>query len=109
MSAAKRNRDREHPKSPAVSEEERQAILLATFRYDLVHWIGADPKTALRIMRLIEEILRDPFSGVGKPEPMKHDMQGQWSRRITEEDRLVYRVRQTAILFSFARGHYSRR
>lgn len=59
-------------------------------------------------MRLIEEIIRDPFSGIGKPEPMMHDWHGNWSRRITHEDRIVYRVRHTDILFTFARGHYGR-
>ncbi|HEX6037116.1 Txe/YoeB family addiction module toxin [Longimicrobium sp.] len=109
MTAAKYRRPRDSERSPAVPLEERQAILLRTFRSDLVYWIGADQKTALRIMRLVEEVLRDPFSGMGKPEPLRHDMQGQWSRRITPEDRIVYRVRPGGILFSFARGHYGRR
>lgn len=60
-------------------------------------------------MRLIEDVLKDPFSGLGKPEPMKHDMAGKWSRRITEEDRLVYTVTHLAIYFSRARHHYGRR
>lgn len=60
-------------------------------------------------MRLIEEILRDPFSGIGKPEPMRYDVGGRWSRRITEEDRLVYTVTHVAIYFYRARRHYDRR
>jgi toxin YoeB len=94
--------------SPAVPDVERQAILLHDFRRDLTHWIGFDPRLALRIMRLIEDVLRDPISGLGKPEPLRHDSHGQWSRRITDEHRLIYRIRQSGILFMYARGHYGR-
>jgi toxin YoeB len=96
-------------RSPAVPEEDRQAIVLREFREDLVHWIGSDPRTALRVMRLIEEILRDPFLGVGKPEALKHDQHGRWSRRVTDEHRLLYLVRGAAVYFLAARWHYGRR
>lgn len=59
---------------------------------DYLHWQKTDPKVMDTINRLIEDIIRDPFKGLGKPEPLKHDLQGYWSRRITLEDRLVYRV-----------------
>jgi toxin YoeB len=96
-------------RSPAVPEEDRQAIVLREFREDLSHWISSDRRTALRVMRMIEEILRDPFLGIGKPEALKHDQHGRWSRRITDADRLLYLVRGAAIYFLAARWHYDRR
>lgn len=60
-------------------------------------------------MRLIEEILKDPFSGIGKPEALKYDQAGKWSRRITDEDRITYTVTHLAIYFARARYHYGRR
>lgn len=59
---------------------------------DYLYWQGADIKTLKRLNDLIEECRRNPFKGTGKPEPLKGDLQGWWSRRITQEDRLVYRV-----------------
>jgi toxin YoeB len=59
---------------------------------DYLHWQKADQKTLAAINNLIKDIKRDPFKGLGKPEPLKHALQGFWSRRITQEDRLVYRV-----------------
>jgi toxin YoeB len=96
-------------RSPAVPHEARQAIVLREFRDDLSHWIGSEPRTAQRVMRLIEEILRDPFLGVGKPEALKHDQQGRWSRRITDAHRLLYLVHGAAVYFLAARWHYERR
>jgi len=76
------------------------------FREDLRHRIGTDRKTALRSLDLVEAALRDPFSRLGKPEPLKHLGAGVWSRRITEEHRLVYRVTHERIDFLQARYHY---
>ena len=59
---------------------------------DYLPWQKTDRKTLESINKLIEDITRDPFKGLGKPEPLKHHLQGYWSRRITQEDRLVYRV-----------------
>lgn len=73
---------------------------------DLDHWIATDRKMALRIMRLINDIDRDPFSGLGKPEPLKGDKSGYWSRRINDEHRLVYAVSGDSILIAQARYHY---
>jgi toxin YoeB len=92
--------------SPALPTEARQAIVLQQFRQDLTHWIGSEPRTASRIMRLVEEVLRDPFLGVGKPEALKHGLSGRWSRRITDRDRLVYLVKGDAAYFIAARSHY---
>lgn len=59
---------------------------------DYLHWQRTDQKVLETINKLIADIKRDPFKGLGKPEPLKHDLQGYWSRRITLQDRLVYRV-----------------
>ena len=59
---------------------------------DYLYWQEADRKTLKRVNALIEECRRNPFKGTGKPEPLRGDLQGWWSRRITQEDRLVYRV-----------------
>jgi toxin YoeB len=59
---------------------------------DYLYWQEADRKTLTRLNALIEECRRNPFKGTGKPEPLRGDLQGWWSRRITQEDRLVYRV-----------------
>lgn len=109
MTAARRRRARTN-ESPAVPPTERQAILLREFRSDLTFWIETHPRTALRIMRIIEEIMADPLgAGIGKPEPLQYEMAGAWSRRITDEHRMVYRIRGTAIVFALARWHYGRR
>lgn len=73
---------------------------------DFTYWVDHDRKIAKRIMRLIKEIERDPFDGIGKPEPLKHDMAGFWSRRITDEHRLVYSVEKNKILIAQARYQY---
>lgn len=59
---------------------------------DYLHWQTADPKTLKRLNDLVEECRRSPFRGTGKPEPLKGDLQGWWSRRLTHADRLVYRM-----------------
>jgi toxin YoeB len=59
---------------------------------DYQHWVASDPKTLARLNGLMEECRRSPFRGTGKPEPLKQDLKGWWSRRIKAEDRLVYRV-----------------
>lgn len=105
MTAAKR-RVISRPPSPAAPGEDRQAIVHREFRQDLAWWIGSNPRIALRVMRLIEEIVRDPFTGTGKPEALRHRQTGEWSRRITDADRLVYIVRGAAIFFLAARSHY---
>ena len=88
---------------PAV---EREAVFHLEFRQDLRHWVETDRKTALRILELVEAVLRDPFTGIGKAEPLKYVLAGCWSRRITQEHRLVYRVTERRIDFLQARYHY---
>ncbi len=73
---------------------------------DFTYWALNDRATTKRIVRLIEETLRDPFSGIGKPEPLKYSMPGAWSRRITDEHRLVYLVTEKEIVILQARYHY---
>jgi toxin YoeB len=85
---------------------EREAIFHAEFRQDLRHWINTDRKVALRIVELIEAVMREPFTGIGKPEPLKYVLAGCWSRRVTQEHRLVYRVSEGRIDFLQARYHY---
>lgn len=70
-------------------------------------WIKTNPKIAIRIGELINDILRDPFKGIGKPEALKHNLQGYWSRRITDEHRLVYKVSPDAIIITSCKFHYS--
>jgi toxin YoeB len=85
---------------------ERFAVFLPEFREDLIYWVKTDRKTALRTLDLVEAVLADPFAGIGKPEPLRFVLAGCWSRRITQEHRLVYRVTDTRIDFLQARYHY---
>jgi toxin YoeB len=73
---------------------------------DLAWWIKQDRNKALRIVKLIEAIQRDPFRGLGDPEPLKHDLAGCWSRRIDQEHRLVYEVSETTLRILACRYHY---
>ena len=73
---------------------------------DFSYWETHDRKIAKRILRLIKEIERDPFDGIGKPEPLKHDLVGFWARRITDEHRLVYMIENNQLLIAQARYHY---
>lgn len=73
---------------------------------DLAWWVEQDRRKALRIMKLIEAVQRDPFDGPGQPEPLKHDLAGCWSRRIDQEHRLVYEVLETKIRILACRYHY---
>lgn len=73
---------------------------------DYVHWQTADRQILKRINRLVEDTLRDPYQGIGKPEPLKHALAGAWSRRITEEHRLVYLPTEDELVILQARYHY---
>ncbi|WP_278911605.1 Txe/YoeB family addiction module toxin [Deinococcus wulumuqiensis] len=89
-----------------MSASERVAVFQKEFLEDLAHWVAEDRKTALRVLKLVDLILRDPFAGMGKPEPLKYMAPNTWSRRITQEHRLVYLVRDDRIDFLQARYHY---
>lgn len=84
----------------------RVAALQDEFREDLRFWVETNRKTALRILALMDAILRDPYSGIGKPEHLKHLGGNVWSRRINEADRLVYEVFDDRIEFLQGRYHY---
>ncbi|MBB6346361.1 toxin YoeB [Nonomuraea muscovyensis] len=73
---------------------------------DYIHWQTADRQLLKRINRLIEDALRDPYAGIGKPEPLKYALAGAWSRRITDEHRLVYLVANDEIVILQARYRY---
>ncbi len=73
---------------------------------DYLYWQTVDKKTVKRINRLLEDTIRDPFAGIGKPEPLRHVLQGSWSRRIDGEHRLVYLVEGDDIVVLQARYHY---
>lgn len=73
---------------------------------DYLYWQGQDRRTLRRINALIKEIPRDPFTGTGKPEPLRHILSGAWSRRIDDANRLVYLVNDTNIVILQARDHY---
>lgn len=89
-----------------ASRPERLAIFHPEFRQDLRYWVETNRRVALRVLDLVEAAMRDPFQGVGKPEPLKYVLAGAWSRRITEEHRLVYAVGAGRIDFLQARYHY---
>ncbi len=73
---------------------------------DYVYWQGTDKKMVRRINELLKDISRNPFSGIGKPESLKYKYKGFWSRRINEEHRLIYQVRENEILIAKCRYHY---
>ena len=73
---------------------------------EYLYWQGQDKKTLKRINALLKEIARDPFTGTGKPEPLKYSMSGLWSRRIDDANRLVYRVTDEQIEIYQCKGHY---
>ena len=73
---------------------------------DYLYWQKTDRKILNRINKLIKETEREPFEGVGKPEPLKHSLTGYWSRRINEEQRIVYKVTDDALLIAQLRYHY---
>ena len=74
---------------------------------DFIEWSQQDKKLFNRIVRLIKETQRQPFEGIGKPEPLKHDYTGYWSRRIDQEHRLVYKVTDDQIIIASCKYHYN--
>ena len=100
---------RQHKVPEGISNTDRGARLTIfedAFREDLRWWIEIQPRIALRVLTLVEAITRDPFSGVGKPEPLRFLGANIWSRRITQEHRIVYLVRDDRIAFLQCRYHY---
>ncbi|MBE3120001.1 MAG: Txe/YoeB family addiction module toxin [Candidatus Atribacteria bacterium] len=89
-----------------MSPKTREAIFQPEFLEDLRYWVNTDRKLAPRALDLVEAILRDPFQGIGKPESLRHLTPGAWSRRLTQEHRLVYLVRDDRIDFLQTRYRY---
>jgi toxin YoeB len=89
-----------------LSKRGRIAVFQPEFIEDLRYWVETDRKLAIRAFKLIEDILRDPYDGIGKPEPLKYLAPGAWSRRLTQEHRIVYLVREDQIDFLQGRYHY---
>lgn len=73
---------------------------------DYVYWQTQDRRTLKRINDLLRDIIRNPFTGIGKPEPLKGSLSGLWSRRINDADRIVYAVQDDSIIIIACRGHY---
>jgi toxin YoeB len=87
-------------------KQRRSAVFHPEFIEDLRFWVRTNRKTALRALDIVDAVLRDPFSGIGKPEPLKFLAAGAWSRRLTQEHRVVYLVGKERIDFVQARYHY---
>ena len=73
---------------------------------EFTEWASIDKKIHAKIVEVINDVLRTPFTGLGKPEPLKHELQGYWSRRITNEHRLVYKVTDEEVLIISCKSHY---
>jgi toxin YoeB len=85
---------------------QRDAVFHSEFREDLRYWVKTERRTALRVLDLVEAILRDPFRGLGRPEPLKYLGAVVWSRRLTQEHRMVYLVSADRVDFLQIRYHY---
>ena len=103
---AKHNKPSEGQPPRGQAQGPREAVFLPEFREDLRSWVETDRKVAVRVLELVEAVLREPFAGIGKPEPLRHLLAGAWSRRVTEEHRLVYLVLGNRVEFLQARYHY---
>jgi toxin YoeB len=91
-----------------LKPKKRETVFQPEFIEDLKYWVEIDRKMALRVFDMLDAILRDPFDGIGKPEPLKYLAPGCWARRLTQEHRIVYLVRDDRIDFLQARYHYSK-
>jgi toxin YoeB len=100
LALAKKTRDQVAKKSTSA------AVFHPEFLEDLRYWVRTDRRVALRAFDLIEAVMRDPFTGLGKPEPLKYVLAGAWSRRLTQEHRIVYLVRDERMDFLQGRYHY---
>ena len=89
-----------------MAAKNREAVFDPAFLEDLRYWIRTDRKTAVRALEIALDVIRDPFRGIGKPEPLKYLGSGLWSRRLSLEHRVVYLVRDDRVDFLQARYHY---
>lgn len=107
---SKRKRPRSQPvaeKTAAEPQSRRQLLFTDQFLQDLQYWVQADPRLVARLLKMVELVVRDPFRGIGKPEPLKR-LPDTWSRRLNEEHRLTYRVTDEHVDFLQARFHYEK-
>ncbi len=86
----------------------RKVVITPKAFKEFTKWADEDRRVLVKIVLLINDIQRSPFEGIGKPEPLKHDFQGVWSRKITGEHRLLYRVDDEQITVSACRFHYQK-
>lgn len=93
--------------SKTADEEPLPYQLAPQFLEDLEYWTRTDRKVALKVHKMMKEILRDPFQGTGQPEPLRGNLSGYWSRRVTKPDRLVYGIHKGFVSFIQCRGHYN--
>ena len=94
------------PSNRRDSEKRREAVFHPEFREDLKWWVRHDRRIAVRALDIVEAVCRDPFSGIGKPEPLRYLARGAWSRRLTQEHRVVHLVSDERIDFVQARYRY---
>lgn len=85
---------------------DRRAVFSTHFLKDMEYWTRTDRRAAIRLLRLIREIVKAPFGGIGKPETLKRELAGLWSRRLTQEHRVVYEVVKNEVRFLQACHHY---
>ena len=88
--------------------QKREAVFHDEFREDLEYFVKTDRKTALRALAIVEAVIKDPFKGIGKPEPLRFGLSGAWARRLTHEHRLIYRVTEDRVDFLQCRYHYGK-
>jgi toxin YoeB len=88
------------------SWQQREAVFHPEFIEDLAHWVKTDRRIALRAIQIVQAVLDDPFTGIGKPEPLKYLAPNTWSRRLTQEHRIVYFVKDMRVEFLQGRYHY---
>ncbi len=93
-------------KDGSGKQARREAVFQPEFIEDLRHWVATERRVALRALVIVEAVLREPFTGIGKPEPLKYLAPDVWSRRLTQEHRIVYLVGNDRIDFLQARYHY---
>lgn len=101
-----RNDDASAPKRPHPKKDVRVCVVDRNFLEDLQWWPKENPKICAKVLSLMEQVLREPFTGIGKPEPLKGLGPNTWSRRLTQEHRLVYIVFDDKVDFIMARYHY---
>lgn len=102
----RKNKTSPNKEESPPTQHERKMVFQPEFLEDLKFWVENDRNLAIKTLKLVEEVCRDPFKGIGKPEPLKYLDPDTWSRRLTQEHRIVYFVSNDEINFLQARYHY---